>query len=321
MKKFIETILVWIKFCQLLLKGVSFTTAKEFAHWLGGGNVQLVRKFKIANRTISYLPLHVALPLAVLQFSNQSLPLLEEIFTKYKATSCNNKVVLSKRIFEQEIQCQICSWPSFTVFLELMQEEIYGFALNEKCIVLDVGMNVGIAALYFAAHPNVDKVYGYEIVKDNYQLSLENFKLNPQLEHKIIPHLHGLASQDGFIDLEDFESGTIEASIVGLKVNAEQSVQTNAVAIKAADKELHQIISSNAGRSIIVKLDCEGSEYEIIELLSIAGLLSHIKGFIIEWHNHGPHQILNTLTSHGFMCSYQNHKFFPDTLGMIYAWR
>lgn len=321
MKKRIEHILVWIKLLRLLLRGVSLTTAKRFAHWSGGGNTQLVKKFKIANKAVIYEPLNVSLPLTVLDFSNQSLPLLEEIFTKYKAICIDNNVVLTKKSFDTEVRCNISSWPSFTVFLEIMQEEIYGFALNDKCIVLDVGMNVGIAALYFAAHPNVEQVYGYEIVQDNYEKSLGNFQLNSALKGKVTPCLFGLSAQDGFIELQDFESGTIEASIVGLKVNSARSNKTNTVEIKAADKELSQIISSNAGKSIIIKLDCEGSEYEIIELLSQTDLLRHIKGFIIEWHQHGPHTILNTLVSNGFMCSYQHHKFYPDTLGMIYAWK
>lgn len=321
MKKRIEHILVWVKLFRLLLRGVSLTTAKQFAHWSGGGNVPLVKKFKIMDQTVHYLPLGISLPLTVLDFSNQSLPLLEEIFTKYKAVSIDKKVVLTKKIFDTEIQCNISSWPSFTVFLEIMQEEIYGFALNDKCIVVDVGMNVGIAALYFAAHPNVEKVYGYEIVKDNYQKSLENFQLNTALKGSVTPYLYGLAEQDGFIELKDFESGTIEASIVGLKIQSAESNKTNSVEIKAADKELKRIISSNPGKSIIIKLDCEGSEYEIIELFSNTDLMRHIKGFIIEWHQHGPHNILHTLVSNGFMCSYQQHKFYPDTLGMIYAWK
>lgn len=45
-------------------------------------------------------------------------------------------------------------------------------------VVIDIGMNIGIASLFFAAKKEVVKVYGFEPFEDTYNQAIENFKRN-----------------------------------------------------------------------------------------------------------------------------------------------
>jgi hypothetical protein len=60
-----------------------------------------------------------------------------------------------------------------------------------------------------------------------------------------------------------------------------------------------------------LKLDIEGSEYEVIEEMSSSGTLSHVKAMIVEVHFPNKHQIsyekmLESLRSSGNISIYRN---------------
>ncbi len=48
---------------------------------------------------------------------------------------------------------------------------------------------------------------------------------------------------------------------------------------------LQKIIDQHPGIPIVVKIDCEGSEYEIMERLTNSSMIEKVTLFIIEWHN------------------------------------
>jgi hypothetical protein len=86
------------------------------------------------------------------------------------------------------------TFDNFYVVQELFAEGVYSIHLNtEKIVVCDIGMNVGIASLYFAGVNNVTKVYSYEPFPETYQRALANFSLNPLLKDKILPRNEGVA--------------------------------------------------------------------------------------------------------------------------------
>jgi hypothetical protein len=58
------------------------------------------------------------------------------------------------------------------------------------------------------------------------------------------------------------------------------------VSVRDAGEVLGPIIESarERGLDVIVKMDCEGSEYAICESLVRNDLLRHITAFMVEWH-------------------------------------
>jgi FkbM family methyltransferase len=90
------------------------------------------------------------------------------------------------------------------------------------------------------------------------------------------------------------------------------------VNIKNAQIEIEKIIEINRDNLIVVKMDCEGAEYEIFQILDKFKTLSKIDIIFLEWHDKGPKEIETCLELNGF-------NFFSRNLttisGMIYAYK
>ena len=71
---------------------------------------------------------------------------------------------------------------------EVFYKERYNWGgRNDRYVVFDIGMNVGIASLFFAQRNDVECVYGFEPFPVTYQRALENISLNVKLMKKIVP--------------------------------------------------------------------------------------------------------------------------------------
>jgi hypothetical protein len=90
------------------------------------------------------------------------------------------------------------------VFSEILLLGIYPPPPKKNDYVLvDIGMNVGVASLYYASFPNVKAVYSYEPLESAYQKAIENFMLNPEISQKIIAHPFGLEKENMLLSLND----------------------------------------------------------------------------------------------------------------------
>jgi len=70
---------------------------------------------------------------------------------------------------------------------------------------------------------------------------------------------------------------------------------------------------------IILKIDCEGSEYEILERLNDTGLLPRFDVIMIEWHIKGTAPLRKILHDNNFdILSMGEHNM---NIGMMYAFK
>ena len=88
--------------------------------------------------------------------------------------------------------------------------------------------------------------------------------------------------------------------------------------IREASSEFEEIFRELNKEKVIVKMDCEGAEYEIIENLYKSGLLGKIDVLLMEWHDKGSDRLEKTLLDSGFECFSQN---INSISGMIYAYK
>jgi FkbM family methyltransferase len=123
-------------------------------------------------------------------------------------------------------------------------------------IVLDIGAQVGVVSIYLAKkHPGI-KVYAFEPVTVNYRRLLRNIEANGVTN---IIAVNKAVTGDGrtvtiYGDLETNSGGS---SIYGPVVGADTH--------EAPSVTLAQILNEyGIGRARLLKLDCEGAEYEII---------------------------------------------------------
>jgi FkbM family methyltransferase len=222
------------------------------------------------------------------------------------------------------IRCFIEGEEDLFIVDEIFAQKVYRFQTRSPVIVWDIGMNVGVASLFFAQQPNVVAVHGFEPFLPTYRQAAENFSLNPALSGKIRPYNHGLGARDGTMSaIYSYEhkgsSGTHSRT-----ARVADAGQLETVKLRNAGEVLEEIISQHPGKQIAAKVDCEGAEYEILECLAASGGLKSLSSLMIEWHDLGPEKLLKYLTELGFVsfaiddpASY----FTPDVSGRIYAVR
>lgn len=180
----------------------------------------------------------------------------------------------------------------FDVVNEIFLGNVYSMYIPAHSIVLDLGMNIGDTALFFAANKNVEKVYSYEPFGDIYQQALDNFALNkPEISQKILPYNFAVSDKR-----EDIEVSTkAEWRSVFDKATDDQKMLIHC---EPADEIIGAIIENNPGKNIILKMDIEGSEFPILRLLKQTDLLLKISAINMEYHRE-PAELISILEECG----------------------
>ncbi len=150
-----------------------------------------------------------------------------------------------------------------------------------QCIAVDIGMNVGLASLALARNPRIETVFAYEPFAAPFRRAARNFQRNPALARKIRPVNFGLADRDEDLEVKVSPTATIGTSIRGMAAGNIERIR-----VRDAAEELRPKIeeASRRGLGVVVKVDCEGSEFAIFDSLERASLLGKIDAFVIEWH-------------------------------------
>jgi FkbM family methyltransferase len=230
--------------------------------------------------------------------------------------------------FEQQASGAVLArWPAGAALLrvpdevhilhEILVRGYYDFCVQGQVVVWDIGMNIGLATLAFAAMPCVRAVEGYEPFRPTYERALANFRLNPALADRIQTSNAGIGPEDAVLRGAWSEDCPGNASTTPDVVPFPQDGATQEVTILGAAAVLAEIQRKYPGVTIVAKVDCEGAEYGIIQALHNAGVLSSVGIFMIEWHANGPAELVSLLTSAGFAVLSQATS--PGHFGMVYG--
>lgn len=164
------------------------------------------------------------------------------------------------------------------LFQEIWLDKVYspaGYEIKPGDIVFDIGGNIGVFALYAATQaPNV-KVYSYEPFPENAAFFEKNLK-ESQLKNINFNNL-AVATDAGERTLEVNDSWikhTLSDTSGGKQI--ENGITVKCVSLDEAMKEFD--------RCDLLKLDCEGSEYEILYAGSTE-TIGKIKKIVGEYHN------------------------------------
>lgn len=191
------------------------------------------------------------------------------------------------------------------VFSEYFLDYYSDFPIDfNNRVIIDIGANSGDTALYFALKGS--KVYAFEPVKDYYEMALKNFELNPKLSENIKIYNIGVSYKKGKINIDSMQS-TSEY------INDETSYEVDIISLENIMDKVE---------IDLLKMDCEGCEFEIIENTD----LSSFNEIIFEYHskiagkNH--ENLIKKLSNEGFIIktsSVFNHNL--DELGLIHAYK
>ena len=145
------------------------------------------------------------------------------------------------------------------------------FEIKENDTIIDVGGHIGLFMLFCEQFCHKGKIYCFEPASDNYKIFLDNTKLNNF--KNVFPFNIAVSKQDGKIPLylNDDTSGH------SIFLKNSNSIQVDSITLQKIF-DLNNIEKCN-----LLKLDCEGSEYEIIDSLP-ESYFSMIDKMIIEYH-------------------------------------
>lgn len=196
----------------------------------------------------------------------------------------------------------------------------YGAPIAEPATVIDIGMNVAAAALYFAKEPSVKRVIGFEPFAEATKRAERNLAINPQIAPKIEIRRYALGDSNGKAHLRFDPKLSIVNQIVRDPDLNEQTSQQQVVEIRDAEIELKSILAmTDKNERVVLKVDCEGSEKEIFQRLS-EETLSRIDTILLEWHHADILEaIKEKLQKHDFQLLIRRNG--RADRGMLYAFR
>lgn len=147
-----------------------------------------------------------------------------------------------------------------------------GFTINKKDTVVDIGANIGVFSVYAAKKATQGKIYAYEPLPENFKLLNHNIKLN-SLSNVTPLNLAVSGSKDREkIYLTD---SSISSSLFGQRGQQFHPVKSVGLKDVFEDSGLREIN--------FLKMDCEGSEYNIL-FNTPKKYLDKIDKVVLEYH-------------------------------------
>lgn len=166
-----------------------------------------------------------------------------------------------------------------------VNDDYHGLPVEGRTVV-DIGANIGDTLIYFALR-NAKKVIGFEPYLKSYNTARKNIELNG-LGERIHLFLAGCSSQVGSIRIDPNYNSDVGSQLREFKHGIEIPVLT-----------LESIVKENEIESgSILKMDCEGCEYDVI-LSAPTHVLRKFSYIQIEYH-HGYRNLKDKLEQCGF---------------------
>jgi FkbM family methyltransferase len=221
------------------------------------------------------------------------------------------------------IRLPVHSLNNIYIICELFIDMLYNVnSSQDRVVVIDIGMNVGFASLFFAALDKVEKVYSFEPFQETFQEAIDNFDLNQHLKKKIQPFNYGISNYSGNAEVPLLEGGSVVASTNSAFIENHhiQSSRTIQVKVENIEEVLGRVLADHGRQPVFLKVDCEGEEYNIMEVLEKGGYLSRINGFFMEWHFKGPGPLTRILNANHFVV-FDIPRTNDPNCGMLYAFR
>lgn len=224
-------------------------------------------------------------------------------FKKDRCTlNLRNKLYVKLRTSSTDIQAFANVW-----IIEEYNKS--GFEITDNDVVIDIGAHIGLFTLYATQHCKTGRIFCFEPVKDNFDLLVENIRINNLLNVNYFNKAVHSHNEPVRVYLDDIDQAA--HSIFG---HGKKFVDVDTVT-------LPQIFDSNEIKLCnLLKLDCEGSEYEILRATSDE-YFKKIQKICLEYHilkndHKSLHLLKNRLSSLGFQVI---DIPSTDNLGMLYA--
>ena len=149
--------------------------------------------------------------------------------------------------------------------------DVKDFEINANDTVIDIGSHIGLFSLLVSQLCKTGKILSFEPVRENFDLLVSNLNLN-HIEN-VLPFNMAVSKNSGKLDL--FLNNDQSAHSI-----FSESSQT----ISVESTSLQKIFDENKISSCkMLKIDCEGAEYEIIDSLP-SEYFDKIQNIVMEYH-------------------------------------
>ena len=137
--------------------------------------------------------------------------------------------------------------------------------LEADGIIIDVGANVGLMSLQFAAKVPMGRVYSFEPTYYAFEKLKRNLSLNPELAYRIFPHQMFISEKSG--------SNTLMVAFSSWKVDGTKTVNDHSIHFGTPkctsgipNISLDDFVLNNHISNInLIKIDTDGFEYEVLK--------------------------------------------------------
>lgn len=179
----------------------------------------------------------------------------------------------------------------FRSVFELNEYKVESF--NPEDIILDIGGHIGSFSM-LVYDKGSRNVWTFEPDFNNYVLAKNNTSPYPEIQvlnTAVVGNKDRFRKFSGYPNSFNTGGGNVGSSESTITVNA-----TNINDILSFIKDKNQVVR-------LIKLDCEGSEYEIIHNIKD---IQKIQEFVGEYHGEGMEALHEYLISKGFTGSYES---------------
>lgn len=201
---------------------------------------------------------------------------------------------------------------------EIFVDNIYNHKfcnISKGDIVVDIGASLGFFSLY-AYYQGCKISYSFEPIKKLYDAISKQLKniSTLDLENKAVDNFTGKAK----IYIPKQESIGSSLYDPSKKYNKPQTTE-----ICDVISFMEMVKEKKIEKIDFLKLDCEGSEYNIIEAIPDEYLKNNIRKIAIEFHNNSGQlkKTLDRLESLGFEFDFRNGSRIDGELGIVYIWK
>lgn len=195
------------------------------------------------------------------------------------------------------IRMYVGNWhPAILAGIFGMKEYKTSFSDVKGKIIVDIGAAIGDTAVYFGMK-GAKKIYGYEIIKECFDISQKNIELN-NLKEICHMELCGIGKNDSI----ELTHPAITSFMSSENIKTFKGVKT---------KRISDIVREHDIKDAILKIDTDGFEYEILEITDNK-TLRHFERIVIEYH-YGIKNLEVKLQEAGFSTlATDPHKVYVD---------
>ncbi len=200
---------------------------------------------------------------------------------------------------------EACIWDLYTRDQNLVR--------SAPLVVIDIGAHIGTFSVSTAVRYPNSRVYSYEPLKANYDLLVSNVEGNHL--NRVFPKMVAVSGK----------KGTAVLHVSSENTGGHSMFYSGGTEVKIETIPLAEVFSSNGlSRCDLLKMDCEGAEYDIL-FSAPDEVLKSIRNMVLEYHNLDGFtckDIVSHLERNGFAVEFVGKpRFERNAIGIIMAKR